>query len=116
MNRFEKYGFTIDRDKLEINRVFSAGKFSTIYLDTYSMEPYMLFSRVSENNVKSVIDDGRIVMRKSGRYETAIMDILLDDIDGCMFKYHGCFRVNEEMRVEFVFTVHDICFRMIVII
>jgi hypothetical protein len=111
MEKFEafckKYGFALDSNKIHIDRIFNNNNLKTLHVDMYTEEPYMLLLRVEKNNVKSVIENGRLVFRDK---RITVADILYDRIENCIMKQYN------DSKYEFIFTVNNVCYKMFVVI
>jgi len=59
-------------------------KIKELHMDTYINEPYMLLSRVIDENVSHSWQDNRIVLRKKD--DTVLMNIPIDEIKDCAVK------------------------------
>lgn len=93
----------------ELNSVFDKGKFKEIYIDTYSNNPYMLYSRSFDKNASSMLENGRLIIRRNDDHHTAIMNIVLNNIDD--FLVSKCGEQNRELLIK----IHNICFKILTI-
>lgn len=114
INRFEtycdKYGFTLDKDLSELNRIICKKNFKKLHIDTYLEDPYTLLLRTIESNVVISLEKDRIIIRKNDRNKTTVTNISLESIDNCITKRY------DNTRYEIIFTVHNICYKIFVII
>jgi hypothetical protein len=112
MNKFEtycdKYGFVTDKTIAIFKRIFGNNKFKTFHIEAYSLNPYMLFSRIVEKNVVVVIKDGRFIVQKKDRYNTNIVDIRLEYIDDCIVKQHN------DLLYEIIFAIYNTYYKLLV--
>lgn len=106
----EKYGFTTDKDLLELNNIFKHNHFTKLHIDIYTENPYMLLSRMAENNVDSVIENDRIIIRKGDRNKTSIVNILKDNIDCCIVKRY------DNTRYEIIVSMCGIYYKIFAIL
>ena len=81
------HGFKEDAYKKALRELF------TSYKQVNSTEPFMLLARSREKNVavkSNIIQDKRLVLEKGSRgsrCSTIIMNILLDEINNCLYDY-----------------------------
>lgn len=102
------HGFTEDTDKNVLSKLFTKhNKFKEVNISVNLTEPSMLLARSREKNVtvevNSVQNNRLILKRKRSRekFDTVIMNVLLDEIEGCLVKDYG------KGLFEFEFEVQD---------
>lgn len=107
-----KHGFQEDTDKKVLSELFSKhNKFREVNISVNLTEPSMLLARSKERNVTieiNSIQENRLILKKnSGRCSTVIMNILLDEINGCLYKEYGngLFEFEFEVR-NFRYSLH----------
>lgn len=109
-----KHGFKEDTDKKVLSKLFTNhNKFKEINVSINLTEPFMLLARNNEKNVNvevnSVQNNRLILKRKRSRekFDTVIMNILLDEINNCLFKEYGngLFEFEFEVR-DFRYSLH----------
>lgn len=117
MNTFDRnfllnHGFQEDTDKKVLSELFTKhSKFKEINISINFTEPTMLLARNREKNVTvevNSIQESRLILKKnSGRCSTVIMNILLDEIEGCLVKDYGngLFEFEFEVR-DFRYSLH----------
>lgn len=117
MNTFNKeflinHGFKDDADKKVLSGLFTKhSKFKEVNISVNLTEPAMLLARSKEKNVTVVVNfiqENRLILKKnSGRCSTVIMNILLDEINGCLVKDYGngLFEFEFEVR-DFRYSLH----------
>lgn len=106
------HGFTEDADKKILLELFTShNKFREISISVNLTEPCMLLARSNEKNVTvevNSIQDKRLILKKnSSRFSTVIMNVLLDEINNCLFKDYGkgLFEFEFEVR-DFGYSLH----------
>ena len=109
-NYCNKYGFTPDDAKTEFRRILNSNIFKTLHLETYTLDPYMLLLRTVEKNVSVAIENDRAIICKRDKYKTSIANIILDSVTNCIIKKYN------DIQYEFVFSIHNICYKMLAII
>lgn len=114
MNTFNKnflinHGFAEDTDKGVLLELFTKhNKFIEVNISVNLTEPFMLLARSKEKNVtieiNSIQENHLILKRKRSRekFDTVIMNILLDEINNCLVKDYG------NGLFEFEFEVRDL--------
>lgn len=106
------HGFTEDTDKKVLSELFTKhNKFREVNISVNLTEPSMLLARSKERNITieiNSIQENRLILKKnSGRCSTVIMNILLDEINNCLFKDYdnGLFEFEFEVR-DFRYSLH----------
>ncbi len=108
------HGFKEDADKKILLELFTNhNKFREVNISVELTEPSMLLARSNEKNVtvdlNSVQDNRLILKRKRSRekFDTIIMDILLDEIHNCLVEEYrnGLFDFEFEVR-DFRYSLH----------
>ena len=108
------HGFTEVTDKKVLSELFTIhNKFKEVSISVNFTEPAMLLARSREKNVtvevNSIQENRLILKRKRSRdkFDTVIMNILLDEIKGCLFKDYdnGLFEFEFEVR-DFRYSLH----------
>ena len=108
------HGFTEDTDKKVLSGLFTKhSKFKEINISINLTEPTMLLARSKEKNVSvevnSIQENRLILKRKRSRekFDTVIMNIFLDEINGCLFKDYsnGLYEFEFEVR-DFRYSLH----------
>lgn len=107
MDKFKRYGFIADEDRSKLNDMFSKGKFKEIHMDTYMNDPYILFSRVKESSVKSIVENNRVILRRKDGI--AIMDIVFDSIENCAIKQYA------PSHYQILFEIHNISYKLLIV-
>lgn len=110
MIRLEDYGFEADKYLYGFNDIFNDSTIKEIHIDVYSNDPYILFSRSINRNVSSIIQDERLMLREKKGNGTVLANIPLDNVDNCMIKRYS------DMHYQVVFVVHNVYYKMLVII
>lgn len=95
-NFFINHGFVEDTDKKVLSELFTKqNRFREINISVNLTEPYMLLARSKEKNVSvetNCIQESRLILkrkRSKERFDTVIMNVLLDEINGCLVKDYG---------------------------
>ena len=109
-----KHGFTEDTDKKVLSKLFTKhNKFREVNISVNLTEPAMLLARSEEKNVtvevNSIQENRLILKRKRSRekFDTVIMNVLLDEINGCLVKDYGNGQIQFEFEVkDFRYSVH----------
>lgn len=90
------HGFKEDAYKKALRELFTSHKqFKEVNISVNSTEPFMLLARSREKNVSvksNIIQDKRLVLEKGSMgsgYNAVIMNILLDEINNCLYEYCG---------------------------
>lgn len=106
------HGFIEDTDKKVLSGLFTNNKkFKEVNISVNFTEPCMLLVRSKEKNVDieiNSIQENRLILKKnSERCSTIIMNILLDEINNCLFKDYGngLFEFEFEVR-NFRYSLH----------
>lgn len=106
------HGFKDDADKKILLGLFTENtKFKEVNISVNLTEPAMLLARSKEKNVSvevNSIQENRLILKKnSGRCSTVIVNILLDEINHCLFKdyINGLFEFEFEVR-DFRYSLH----------
>lgn len=99
MNTFNKefllnHGFQEDTNNKVLSELFTKHKkFGEVIISVNLTEHSMLLARSKEKNVSvevNSIQENRLILKKnSGRCNTVIMNILLNEIHNCLFKDYG---------------------------
>ncbi|MCM1173408.1 MAG: hypothetical protein NC393_14955 [Clostridium sp.] len=101
-----KHGFQEDADKKELLKLFEGNqRLKEANISVTLTEPAMLLARSREKNVVALVNsvqDKRLILKKSGRCSTIIMNVLLDEICGCLVKDYG------SGLLEFEFEVYNL--------
>lgn len=107
-----KHGFEEDTDKKVLSGLFTKhSKFREVNISVNLTEPCMLLARSKEKNVSvevNSIQENRLILKKNnGRCSTVIMNVLIDEINGCLFKEYGngLFEFEFEVR-DFRYSLH----------
>lgn len=102
------HGFTEDTNKEVLSGLFTKhSKFREVNVSVNFTEPFMLLARSKERNVtveiNSIQENRLILKRKRSRekFDTVIMNVLLDEIINCLVKDYG------NGLFEFEFEVRD---------
>lgn len=119
MNIFDRdflinHGFQEDTDKKILSELFTKhNKFKEVNISINLTEPFMLLARSKEKNVSveinSVQENRLILKRKRGRekFNTVIMNVLLDEINNCLVKDYGNGLFEFEFGVQyFRYSLH----------
>ncbi len=111
------HGFQEDTDKKVLSELFTKhNKFKEVNISVNLTEPSMLLARSKEKNVSvevnSIQENRLILKRKRSRekFDTVIMNVLLDEINGCLFKNYG----NE--MIQFEFELRDFCYSLHILV
>lgn len=105
------HGFQEDADKKVLSEIFTKNtKFKEVNISVNLTEPAMLLARSKEKNVIvdiNSVQENRLILKKSGRCSTIIMNILLDEINNCLVKDYGngLFEFEFEVR-NFRYSLH----------
>ena len=111
MNQIEKYEsceFSCDNDLKMLQAAVL--KLTEIHMDVYIENPYMLLSRISEKKISGEIENDRIILFKNDRKHTFLFNVLQSEISKCMFKKYS------DAQFEFVFQVHNVTYKLLVVI
>lgn len=104
-----KNGFQIDNDMTMLKDLVKHKRIKKIYIDITKDNTSTLLLRSHEKNVSVVPDKERFIIAKNDRFKTYILNIILKDINECMYKeYTGD-------KVTFIFTMNDLIYRITVI-
>lgn len=106
------HGFQEDANKKVLSELFTKhSKFKEVNISVNLTEPCMMLARSKERNATieiNSIQENRLILKKnSGRCSTVIMNILLDEINDCLFKNYGngLFEFEFEVR-DFGYSLH----------
>lgn len=108
------HGFQLDTDKKVLSKLFTNhNKFREVNISVDLTEPSMLPARSKEKNVSvevnSVQENRLVLKRKRSRekFDTVIMNVLLDEINGCLFNEYGNGLIQFELEVrDFRYSLH----------
>lgn len=108
-----EHGFVEDVDNETLKKLFADnGKFKEVNISVNLTEPAMLLARSKERNVTvdiNSVQENRLILKKGSSYRniTVIMNILLDEINGCLVKDYGngLFEFEFEVR-DFRYSLH----------
>lgn len=108
------HGFQEDADKKVLSELFTKhSKFREVNISVNLTEPCMLLARSKEKNVSveinSIQENRLILKRKRSRekFDTVIMNILMDEINGCLVKDYGNGLFEFEFEVwDFRYSLH----------
>jgi hypothetical protein len=112
-----RLGFTSDKDNMRLKEVFKDAKvLKEMHMEIYpnnpieSHNPFQLFVRTIEKNVKVSNDGVRLILKKNDRFETHIANILLSDITQCLTegvsdKHYSAFIVNIRNNIWYRLTI-----------
>ncbi len=119
MNTFNRnfllnHGFQEDTNKKVLSELFTSHKkFKEVNISVNLTEPFMLLARSKENNVSvevNCIQDNRLILKRKRsreKFDTVIMNILLDEINNCLFKGYGNGLLEFEFEVrDFSYSLH----------
>lgn len=102
------HGFQEDTNNKVLSELFTKhSRFREVNISVNLTEPCMLLARSKEKNVtvevNSIQENRLILKRKQSReeFDTVIMNILLDEINDCLFKDYG------NGMIQFEFEVRD---------
>lgn len=102
------HGFTEDSENKTLSELFTKhNKFREVNISVNLTEPAMLLARSKEKNVtvevNSIQENRLILKRKRSRekFDTVIMNVVLDEINNCLVKDYG------NGLFEFEFGVRD---------
>ena len=95
LKRYEQYGFTLDKDLIELDKFFEHKFFDNLHIDVYTSSPYMLLLRTIEKNVEIIRDEDRIIIRNGKINKTTIANISKKNIDECIIKRYdvNCYEI-----------------------
>ncbi len=108
------HGFKDDTDKKVLSELFTKhNKFKEVNISVNLTEPFMLLARSKENNVSvevNCIQDNRLILKRKRsreKFDTVIMNILLDEINNCLIKGYGNGLLEFEFEVrDFSYSLH----------
>ena len=108
------HGFTEDSENKTLSELFPKhNKFREVNISVNFTEPCVLLARSKERNVtieiNSIQENRLILKRKRSRekFDTVIMNILLDEINNCLVKDYGNGLFEFEFEVkDFRYSLH----------
>ena len=110
-----KFGFTKDENGLQFKKIFQNNtKLKEVYVDIYTNNPivysdgFMLLLRTHEENVVALNDDNRLILRKSNKYKTHIMNILFSGVSECYIKDFNTYK-------EIILNVQNIYYKITIL-
>ena len=106
ISNYEQCGFTNNTDEFE--KIMSLPKLKEVHIDIYSNEPYMLLLRAAEKNIIPTKDNERIILSRKDKKHTVVLNILADKVEDILVKRYS------DIMYEFVFTVHDFRYKLLV--
>ena len=104
------HGFKEDTDKKVLSGLFTNNKkFKEVNISVNLTEASMLLACNEEKNVtveSSSVQYNRLILKKNnGRCSTVIMNVLLDEINGCLVKKYNNGLFEFEVR-DFRYSLH----------
>lgn len=108
------HGFQEDTNKKVLSELFTSHKkFKEVNISVSLIEPFMLLARSKEKNVSvevNCIQDNRLILKRKRsreKFDTVIMNVLLDEINGCLVKDYGNGLLGFEFEVRnFSYSLH----------
>ena len=110
MDSFEVYGFKEDYDLFLFKNIFDNKNIREVHIDTYMNDPYILFSRMVEKNIASLMQDNRLILQRNNGGRLSIMDVPINNIFECMVKMYS------STQYQLVFAVENIWYKILVLI
>ena len=83
-------------------------KIKELHMDTYINEPYMLLSRVIDENVSHSLQENRVVLRKKD--DTVLMNIPIDKIKDCAV------REFDNSRYQVLFNLYNVQYKVLAVV
>lgn len=108
IDKYKSCGFACDNNLKMLHG--TALQSTEIHMDIYVESPYMLLSRISEKKISGKIEDKRIIFHKNDRAHTFLFNVLQSEIVNCLFKKYS------DAQFEFVFQVHNVTYKLLVVI
>lgn len=102
----QNYGFTKDKNMVQLSHALSSMKPSGIEVDIYSCGTYMLLLRASERNPVVKLTKSQLTVCKENN--TSIANILLEEIDNCISKWYN------GTHLEMLMSICGLCYQMLV--
>ena len=106
------HGFTEDSENKTLSELFTKhNKFREVNISVNLTEPAMLLARSKDKNVtvevNSIQENRLILKRKRSRekFDTVILNILLDELNNCLVKDYGNGLFEFEVR-DFRYSLH----------
>lgn len=106
-------GFIKDENNLQLAEVFSDNaRLKELYIDIYSSNPLvntlhpMLLLRAFEKNANISNDGTNLIVKKSDKYGTHVMNILFDSVNESYFKK------NFENSFDFILKCQNIYYKL----
>lgn len=110
-----KFGFIQDENGLQLKNVFQNNiKLKEVYVDVYLDNPviysddFMLLLRTREDSVIALNDGNRLILRKSDKYKTHIMNILFSGVYECYIKDCNTYK-------EIILNVQNIYYKITIL-
>ena len=108
------HGFKEDTDKKVLTKLFTNNKkFKEVNISVDLTRPAMLLARSKEKNVTvevNCIQDNRLILKRKRsreKFDTVIMNVLLDEINGCLVEDYGNGLYDFEFEVrDFRYSLH----------
>lgn len=114
-NTLMKFGFVKDEENLQLKEIFrNNAKLKEIHIDIYPENPlnapthFVLLLRTTEKNVTVSNDENRLVLKKSDKFGTYLMNILLTDISESFSK------ITDDY-FEFILNIRNIYYRITIV-
>ena len=114
-NVLMKLGFVKEENDLRLKEMIKAtSKLKEVHIDVYPENPlcstnsFMLLLRTTENNAIISIDGDRLVLKRSDKYETHFMNVLISKITECFSKI--C-----DNYYEFVLNVQNVYYKITIL-
>lgn len=89
-------------DKVKNNKI------KELHMDMYINEPYMLLSRVIDENVSHSLQDNRVVLRKKD--DTVLMNVPLSDIQNYTAREFA------DSHYQVLFNIHNVQYKVLAIV
>lgn len=111
----DNLGFIKEKDDLRLKEMIrNKSKLKQVHIDIYLENPlvpsssFILLLRVSESNVKILIDNDRLIFKKNDRHETYFMNILIPMITECFSK------ICQDCS-EFILNIQNIYYKITIL-
>lgn len=114
-NALMKFGFVKEEDNSRlIEMIKNKTKLKEVHIDTYpdnpftSSEPHMLLLRTVEKEAWILVEDDRLIFKRSDAYETLFVNVLISKIKECFSK------ITDDYS-EYILNVQNIYYRITIV-
>ena len=110
-----EFGFIKEEDDLRLKKMLkNKNKLKEVHIDIYPENPiifsdsFELLLRMSEKNVKILVDNDRLIFKKNDRHGTYFVNVLISKITECFSK------IQDDCS-EFILKIQNIYYKVTIL-